>query len=39
LAGISHGGRGKGPRLHDIRQHAENLIMPSKEAEFLRHTA
>jgi integrase len=28
-----------GPRLHDMRQHAENLIMPSKEAEFIRHTA
>ena len=39
LAGISHGGRGKGPRLHDIRHHAENLIMPSKEAESIRHTA
>jgi uncharacterized protein len=24
---------------YDVRQHAENLIMPSKEAEFIRHTA
>jgi len=26
-----------GPRLHDMRHHAENLIMPSKEAESIRH--
>jgi integrase/recombinase XerD len=27
--GIPHGGRGKGPRIHDARQHAESWIMPS----------
>src|SRR2546427_11918956 len=27
--GISHGGRGKGPRIHDYRQHAESRIMPN----------
>jgi integrase len=25
------------PRIHDLRQHAENLIMPSKEAESIHH--
>ena len=27
--GIPHGGRGKGPRIHDARQHAESWIMPN----------
>ena len=27
------------PRIHDLRHHAENLIMPSKEAESIHHTA
>ena len=26
-----------GPRLHDFRHYAENLIMPSKEAESIHH--
>ncbi len=28
-AGISHGGWGKGPRLHDLRHNSENRIIPS----------
>jgi integrase len=28
-AGISHGGRGRGPRLHDLRHYAESRIMPT----------
>jgi integrase len=27
--GIPHAGRGKGPRVHDLRHHADNRIMPS----------
>ncbi len=29
-AGISHGGRGKGPRVHDLRHYAEYPTMPSE---------
>ena len=28
-AGISHGGRGKGPRLHDVRHNSKSRIIPS----------
>ena len=31
VAGISHGGKGKGPRLHDLRHNAECRIMPSSD--------
>ena len=30
LAGISHGDRGKGPRLHDLRHYADSRIMPTR---------
>jgi integrase len=29
LCGIPHAGRGKGPRIHDYRHHADSLIMPT----------
>jgi integrase len=32
LSGISHGGRGKGPRLHDLRHYVESDIMGRKAA-------
>ncbi len=39
LAGISHGGRGKGPRLHDLRHNAECRIMPSNANKSVRSLA
>jgi len=36
LAGISHGGRGRGPRLHDLRHYAERRIMPSNDNRPVR---
>jgi hypothetical protein len=33
--GWTANGRARRPRIHDMRQHAENLIMPSKEAESI----
>ena len=37
LAGISHGGRGRGPRLHDLRHNAELRIMPSNLVASVRY--
>jgi len=36
VAGISHGGKGKGPRLHDLRHNAEFRIMPSNDNRPVR---
>jgi len=30
--GIAHAGRGKGPRIHDLRHHADSPIMPTLHA-------
>jgi len=31
--GIAHAGRGKGPRIHDLRHHADSRIMPTVVGE------
>jgi len=38
-AGISHGGRGKGPRLHDMRHSSKSLIIPSGVARCCQKPA